>query len=83
MPKKGVFGMKEMPLDVIREPKPPKPPDSQPMVTITKADGGFKIYCGRDPYTNQSKEYVRAEIDEAIALAKEHLSGGRKYEDKD
>ena len=80
MAKKGVFGMKETPLDSIRAPKAEK---RDPEVTIRKMKGGYHIRCNPEKTdTYKDDEYVKETLDEAMAVAKEHLSGGSKDDEK-
>lgn len=80
MPKKGVFGMKAMPLDM---PVAPKKEKRDPEVTIKKMNGGFHIRCNPESSdTYKDDEYVKETLDAALEVAKAHLTGGKKDDEK-
>lgn len=80
MPKKGVFGMKSMPLDM---PVATKVEKRDPEVTIRKLKDGFHIRCNPESSDRyKDDEYVRETLDAALEVAKEHLSGGKKDDEK-
>lgn len=87
MPKKGVFGMKAMPLDAaMGYATNPKPQKRDPEVTIKKIKTGFLVSCS--PETTDKYEDVKhaaADMASAMEIAERHLSGEKpeKKEEKD
>jgi hypothetical protein len=78
MAKKGVFGMKETPLDSVRgtSPSAPKPQKRDPEIRIVKMNGGFTVHCSpktTDEYKDES--YVKESLDDALKIARDHLEG--------
>jgi hypothetical protein len=72
--------MKSMPLDM---PVAPKSEKRDPEVTIRKMKGGFHIRCNPEKSdTYKDDEYVKETLEEALAVAKAHLAGGKKDDEK-
>ncbi len=81
MAKKGVFGMKETPLDSIRG-KAEKPKPRPKSVTIRAVNNGYIVACSPDTHEEyQDKETVKETLDGALEAAKEHLEGKKEKKD--
>lgn len=84
MAKKGVFGMKETPLDSIRG-NGPSAPEKKPRpksVTIRAVNNGYIVSCSPDTTEEyQDKESVKESIEGAMEVAKAHLEGKKEKKD--
>lgn len=80
MPKKGVFGMKEMPLDSVRGTSKPKPRAKE--VRIRAVENGFIVSCSPDTHDEyMDREHAADSVEKALEIAGKHLEG--KKEDKE
>lgn len=83
MPKKGVFGMKEMPLDKARGISEPEHKKRDPEVRIRKVNNGYIVSCSPETTADyEDKQHVKESLEGALEVAKEHLEG-KKDEKKD
>lgn len=77
MAKRGVFGLKETPLDSVRGTSPAvhKPPEHEKHVTIKKAHGGFVVHTHPGKHGAFHDEHVATSMDNAIGIMSNHLGG--------
>lgn len=82
MPKKGVFGMKETPLDSVRGVSSPEKKPRPKSVTIRAVNNGYIVACSPDTHEEyQDKETVKESIEGALEVAKSHLEGKKEKKD--
>lgn len=79
MPKKGVFGNKEMPLDSIRGTMPPVTHHHQEPkeATIKKAHGGYLVHTRPGKKGDFHDEHVASSMDDAIGIMSKHMGDSK------